>query len=417
MTRGFWLAVLIGFLLSSPLAAQGLRNRERRFQSAQEISSDIQGARFRWHSFYLLSRIEISDVGYNEEFYVPTSEIAGSGITFGISAPQKLYFIPSRKVIFSVQAAPTFNLINVKAIKNQWAYAYRGDAQILLNHFYFDFYGSASHQPRTDQIELNHIVTRKDNTFGLNSEFKYSSRTSAAFSAYHRKVAFPLDSLQPPEAQVQILDRTEENARVSILHHTFPKTSLFGSFEQSRYTFPFSRVRNGKRTLAVVGFDFVNGTDRLRIEAGPGRLDLADPTQKDFRGILGAVIYTRQHTASLSTAASFTRDVDFSIFANNNYYIVNRAGIEITATATRKLTLRAGSSGAFTRYDMSIFNGMTGLTESRQDQITFSSVGWLYRFGRKLRGGFDVGYYQRKSNFDDVKQNGIRYVLHLSFTP
>jgi len=45
------------------------------------------------------------------------------------------------------------------------------------------------------------------------------------------------------------------------------------------------------------------------------------------------------------------------------------------------------------------------------------AVGWNYQL-RRLRGGFDVGYYDRSSTVPDVDESkGIRFVVHLSFTP
>ena len=52
----------------------------------------------------------------------------------------------------------------------------------------------------------------------------------------------------------------------------------------------------------------------------------------------------------------------------------------------------------------------------RRDQFSFPSVGFTYGFAR-LRGGLDVGYVRRTSNFDENLDSGIRVLFRLSFTP
>jgi hypothetical protein len=42
-------------------------------------------------------------------------------------------------------------------------------------------------------------------------------------------------------------------------------------------------------------------------------------------------------------------------------------------------------------------------------------VGFIYSF-RRVRAGFDVGWYERDSNFGD-QEAGIRWLLNLSFSP
>src|SRR4051812_8990765 len=88
-------------------AQEGLRDRERGFSASQQISTDLRKARFRSGAFYLLSSINLSDIGYESSFFVPTPE-RGSGISFGFSAPNRLYYVPSKKAVFSVQATPEY---------------------------------------------------------------------------------------------------------------------------------------------------------------------------------------------------------------------------------------------------------------------------------------------------------------------
>src|SRR6478609_3532844 len=121
-------------------AQEGLRDRDPTFSASKQIASDLNQAFAHSGPFYLLSRIQISDLGYNESLYLPVVA-ASKGLTFAVSAPQRLYFVQSRKAVYSVQVTPSYSLIKKPNGGNQFGWTARGDAQYLLNHLYLDLYG------------------------------------------------------------------------------------------------------------------------------------------------------------------------------------------------------------------------------------------------------------------------------------
>src|SRR2546430_1047000 len=81
-------------------AQNGLRDRERSFAVSQEIAADLRKAHFHRGPFYLLSTFQLSDIGYDSSFYVPTAD-RQSSFRFGVQAPTRLCFVPSKKTIYS----------------------------------------------------------------------------------------------------------------------------------------------------------------------------------------------------------------------------------------------------------------------------------------------------------------------------
>ena len=59
-------------------------NQERRVIE-ELIHEDLRRARMHYGPFYLLSSIQLADIGYDQDFFVPTSDTS-SGFSFGISA-------------------------------------------------------------------------------------------------------------------------------------------------------------------------------------------------------------------------------------------------------------------------------------------------------------------------------------------
>jgi hypothetical protein len=244
---------------------------------------------------------------------------------------------------------------------------------------------------------------------------KYSSRTSGVFTVRLRKSDYPLSRYQPEFENtldfnpIQLLDRREKNARFSVYHKTFPLTSLFASTEVSKYEFTQAHSRNSTRTWVGAGFLYDSGRAQVRLEAGPVRLNFNDPLQRDHSGITGSLRGSLAQ-GRRTYSGGVERDLGFSIFANNNFFVADRANAGVAYNATRRLTLRANASGERDHYE-TLVRGL-----ERQDDITFSSLGFTYAF-RKLTTGLDVGWYTRDSTYGGDTDSGLRYILHLSFTP
>ncbi len=408
----------LGFLLVSThlFAQEGLRDRDPTLSASQRISADLRSARFRSGPFYLLSSIQLSDIGYDSQFFVPTTDQT-SGISFGLSAPQRLYYVPTKKTIFSVQATPEYTFFNTTRnirVHNQFGYRIRGDAEFLLNHLYLDFFAGRSDALVPYTGEIDRIVTRKQDTAGIAGELKYSSRTSVVFKGAYAGSKFPSQRLQPTDVPINLLARTEQTYRVMVVHKTFPLTALHAAAERSNYAFPFSAFKDSHRFFYGGGLAFDNGRTAIRAEAGPGKLEFKDPSQKSFSGVLGSA-EIRRRSALWSFSAGINRDVDFSLLSPNNYYVLDRATALAEYAATRRLTIRFSDTAGIDRYDIATVPS-GGVFVRRRDTLNFAAVGWLYSLGR-VRGGFDIGYFKRTSNADIPPEDGIRGILHLSFSP
>lgn len=410
---------LLGFLLltGEVFAQEGLRDRDRTFAASQAISGDLRRARFRSGSFYLLSSIELSDIGYSSQFFVPTSD-QGSGISFGLSAPQKLYYVPSKKTIFSITATPQYTFFSGNGSQkahNQFGYLTRGDAQFLLNHLYLDLFVERSDLLVPYTAEINRIVTQKRDRVGMASEVKYSSKTSLTLQASTNRTRFPSSRYQPEDVTLNELARSDQTYRSTFIHKTFPLTTLHLAAERSNYRFSFSPERDSHRTYYGAGFAFSDKVNSLSAEVGPARLTFKDPSQRDYKGVIGNAQYGRK-SSMIAFTLSGNRDVDFSIYDPNLYYILDRATASIEYAASRRLTLRAYDTAGVDRYDIATLSAPGGVFVRRRDKMNFVAVGWEYSFTR-FRGGFDIGYYKRTSNVAVDTEDGIRGILHLSFTP
>ena len=411
-------AVAIAILAGGTVAAeaQELRDRDRTLQASRQIADDLRRARMHYGPFYLLSSIQLADIGYDQEYFVPVADTT-SGFRLGISAPTRLYFTPNRKSYFSVEATPQWSRFGGTSAHNQTGYKTRADAQFLLNHFYLDAYGTKDNVLRADTGELASLVTRKNTEVGAAGELKYSSRTSLTFSGAARTQAFPSGrNVFQPEFPVDLLDRSEHDYRTALIHNTFPLTSLLLAAEYSGYSFPNAVFKNSHRRYGGAGLIYESGRTTSRLEAGYAHLNFIRPDQRDFKGGVGSLTLAHRPSDRWTISGGAARDLSFSIFANNNYYISNRAFISSQYSLTRHLALNAGWTVLHDDYDVPTAGSKLGLFERRRDRTSFPSIGFIYTSANHFAGGFDIGYLKRSSNFPIGETDGIRLVLHLSLS-
>jgi hypothetical protein len=409
------IAVFIAIAPCQLSAQEGLRDRDRTFEASKKIASDLQKARAHYGPFYFLSNLELTDIGYNATLFTPTTESDGA-LTLGIRAPQRFYFVPTKKQVYSVELTPQYAFSTSRLSDGQVGYFGRFDAQYLLNHLYLDLYGVRADEARAATSEINRLTTVREDTAGVSGEYRYSSRTSASFTAAARSYAFPSDRLQPANIPVSLLDRSQQDYRLSLNHKTFPLTSLFLTGEFSNYSFDRATYKNAHRTYAGIGATRTSGRGTMRLEAGISKLDFLDRRSPGFNGLVGNLDANYELSGRSTLSAGVVRDIEFSIFADkNNYYVSDHGNVALSYISTRRLTLRAATAVTRNRYPVATFDRF-GIVHRRVDTAIFPSVGWLYS-RRRFTGGFDVGYYKRVSNFDVDETDGIRVILHLSLTP
>jgi hypothetical protein len=391
---------------------QTLRDRDPDLEASKKIAADLQQANFHSNLWYLLSRIRIGDAGFSQGGYVPTGDSEG-GLSLKVEAPQRLYFVPRKKTVYSLEAVPAYSFFQEGTRNGQFDYLVRGDAQFLLNHLYLDVYGLRADQLRAHVADINRLATARENEYGVSGEVKYSSRTSGLFTVRVRDTEYPENRFQPdPEGNhiaVQVLDRREKNARLSMLHKTFPRTSLFFAAEGSDYEFDNKAAFASRRTYAGAGLRYDAGRTTVSLEGGPMKLDFDDESMKDYSGITARLATTRS-AGRMVYRFNVNRDIGFSIFLDNAYYVASQAEIGADYSANRRLTLHARSAYERDEFETRVEGKL------RTDDVSFTSVGFTYAISR-LYVGADVGWYERDSTaFGDVA-SGIRYVLRLSLVP
>ncbi len=410
------LAIAIAILPVAAFAQQNqtLRDRDPDLAAAKKVATDLQQANFHNGPWYLWSRFRIADAGFSQGAFVPTGDAEG-GLSLKIEAPQRLYFVPRKKTVYTLEVVPGYNFFQEGERRRQFDYLVRGDAHYLLNHLYLDLYALRSDQLEAHVADINRLATAREGEVGVAGEVKYSSRTSGQFTVRVRDTEYPQSRFQPDASPqgvhipTQVLDRRETNVRLSALHKTFPRTSLFVAAEGSDYEFDNVARYASTRSYFGGGLQYEGGRTTARLEAGPMKLDFDDASMRDYDGFTARLQVDRT-AGRWAYKFAANRDIGFSLFLDNGYFVATQGSIGADYAANRRLTLHARSAYEQDEFETPVFG------RKRTDDVSFSSVGFTYAF-RRAAIGADIGWYERDSTAYGDVASGIRYALRLSLTP
>lgn len=386
---------------------QQTRDREPSLNAVRKLADEIRSATFHRGQFYLVSRLELADIGIEQQFFTP---VAGSGsVSLGFSAPQKLFWVPAKKFVMSGELVPSYSYVG-RGHDTQWGLRGRGDVHFLLNHLYLDFYAANANELVADTGEIGQLLTVRRPAYGLASELRYSSKTWATLETEKSRTRFPRDRHQPEGFDVQLLERNDWNNRLVLSHRTLPRTTfnLIGEYRDSNFV--NEPRRSATRKYTALGAEWQGRRTAITAEAGPATLNVSRAGGKDFRGALGNLRATKALGERWRIDGAARRDVIFSLDANNDYYVSDRVSGRAEVDVTRKFSIDFGSTVGRDHYDVPV-NGIL-----REDHTEFDSVGWLYRL-EHVQGGFEVGYFRRDSNVAVESDDGIRLFLRLSLHP
>lgn len=399
------IVVLITTTTASAQYSQGLRDRDPDIAEAKGITAEYQQANFHYDWVYLISRFRISDAGYSTTFSLPTAATADQ-ISFGVEAPHRLYLVPRKKTIFSVEVVPSYMFFRDGS--GQFDYTARADAHLIFNHLYLDFYANLKNRIQAHVADFNRLATLAEDEYGVGGEFKYSSRTSAVFAVRHRETAYPEDRFQPNDVILELLERSEDTARVSLHHKTFAVTSTLIAAEVSDYDFDNVAANANRRVYVSGGLIRDAGRTTIRAEGGPLRMEFDDPSREDYSGF-GASLDATRTNGRWTYNGKAAKDVGFSVFANNPIYETTTGSVGVNYVATRRLGLRGIVAVERDEYP----NPVQG--SYRTDDIFYAGTGFTYAVW-KLGAGLDVGWFERSTTFGGDEDSGIRWGLHLSLT-
>jgi len=406
-----FIGVLVVFsfvLFALPARAETWKGLELRRQMTQAP----------WHvgPFRIQPRLVISNAGVDSNiYYSPADPVRDYTVTAGPAAT--VYLPIHRKFVLSASGSPQYVWYSKTVRERAWNYYLSGTAQLSLKNVFLSVDGVHSDARERWNTEIDIRPRRKENGIGGSVLVNLAHRTS--FSVGGRTVKYDYESVVYGSGfNVQErLNRRETYADLAIYRLSSSQRRFFLAFEYGAYSFDFASqaaIGDSRSGAAYAGMEFspLGRRVRGRVRVGYKQFDVRTASGPDYRGIVGDSQLSIRLAKPLAVRGSYVRDVRFSLWYNNPYYVESRPGAGVSFYPLRFLRLDYDYSLGRNRYPVV---GGGGPDTKRLDDFTIHSAGVYFRVAKTAALGFVASWWARDSNIDREDDKRTFFGVNLTY--
>jgi len=382
----------------------------------QELDRKWHAAAWHFGPFRIQPSLVISNAGMDSNvFYSPAEPIKDFTITAGPAAT--LYVPIHRKFVLSAYGSPQYVWYSKTDRERTWNYYFNGAAQLSLKNVFFSLEGTYSDARERWNTEIDIRPRRKEEGYGGSVLLKAAWKTS--FLLGYRTVKYDYASVVYGDSfdLRERLNRRESYANFSLFYQAGSQRRFFLDFEYGLYKFEFATqaaIGDSRSGAAYAGLEFspLGRRVRGRIRVGYKKFDVRNPEGADYQGIVGDSQLSVRLAKPFVIRGSYVRDVRFSLWYGNPYYIESRPGVGASFYPLRFLRLDYDYSLGRNRYPVA---GGGGPDVKRLDEYSIHSAAVYFRIKKTVALGFIASWWARNSNLDAEDDKRTFFGLNLTY--
>lgn len=381
----FFLAMLVvNFGLFSFLQAETWKARQLRLAWEQSA--------WRFGPLRIQPAIFIREAGYDSNIYYQPQPVSDFWLTAGPAADA--YLMVKKRIIIHMFESPQYVFFLKTKRERTWNNYFNGDVSISLNRFLLTIGGSLNNARERWNTEIDIRPRRKEE--GGFISFLYQKSYRLSFELNVRKVNYNYESIE--YGSINIHDRLshlEDYLSAKLYYRLNPRIQFFLEGQWGSYDFknPAS-LGNSKSQTIYSGFEFSPaGRIQGQIRIGYKRFETLSPGLPDFRGLVGDTSVSWELLRPLVLRGSFRRDVDFSIWYDNPFYVGSNWSVGSSFYfLKRKFRFDYTFSQIKNNYPLPAAPG----SATRIDQYLLNSFGLYYRIKKNVGLGVLAGTWKRR---------------------
>jgi hypothetical protein len=381
----------------------------------RELEQKWRTAAVRFGPFRIQPALVLSNAGMDSNiYYSPSDPIKDYTLTAG---PAVNIYVPIyRRLVLSAYGSPQYVYYTKTKRERTWNYFFTGAAAFNLRQVFLSFDWKYSDARERWNTEIDIRPRRKED--GLGGVFLVQATHRVSLSIGYHEAKYDYENLSLDLFNVrERLNRRESYVNVSGYYQVTSRTRYFVDFELGQYRFDFAAtalLKDSKSRAAYAGLEFSpTGRIRGRIRLGYKMFDTISQEGQDYRGVVGDSQVSVRLARPFVVRASYTRDVIFSIWYNNAYYIGSMPGVGASFYLLKFLRVDYDYSFGQSRYPEVQPDGGGGNVK-RLDDIRVHSAGLYFRVWKKTAVGIVASRWARASNL--VSENDKRYFYGLNLT-
>jgi len=364
---------------------------------AKELRRAWEEAAWRFGPLRVQPLIIIRDAGWDSNIYYHPQAVSDFWLTAGPGAYAYLMF--KKRVIVRVFESPQYVYFFKTERERTWNNYFNGDVSLSFNRILLTVGGAWNNARERWNTEIDIRPRRIEKRGNVSLLYQRSYRVSFEVTASWADYLY--ESLE--YNSVNIGERLSHLANLfsgKLYYRLNPRIQFFLEGEFARYDFRSELSPGDARSRAVYsGFEFSPaGRIRGRLRLGYKNFDTLEEGRPDYRGLVGDTSISWVLMRPLILRASYQRDVNFSVWSQNPFYVGSgwSAGASVYMFR-RRIRLDYNYSRLRNDYPLGEAPG----SEPRQDFYTLNSVALYIRIKKTVGFGISGGLWTREINVFD----------------
>jgi len=362
--------------------------------------------RYQLGPFRIYPVIRLREIGYDDNVYRqrdPDGPVSDFTATF--SPEVQVFVLYKNWLILQMRENPEYaffaNETRERSLNNRFSLGYKFR---IFNQFVFsgDFFFNRTRVRATSEFDVraNQIFIRYEGGLFYETPRETSFGIKSSIQGYNYE-----DELIPgePVYYSRTLDRTEVELRGEFYYKLRQNTFFFAYAGLTDYEFKYaeSKVKDSYSWEGMAGLRFpIVGSIRGSLGLGYKKLIPRAGNQKQFSGPIGNVSLEAR-IRRFNLRANFSKDVEFSYWTNNIFFVEYRYGGGLSFYLTRFIRVDYDYSNGDNRYPEETVVRLPDESYEiiqRTDRYISHSVGMVFRIIRNTGLGLTLNLWERASN-------------------
>lgn len=334
--------------------------------------------------------LQIDSAGHDSDIYFGMFDKPVSDYMFTIG-PDLLIFLPVKKrLVFDIADSPRYIFFIKSVQERSLNNVFNGNLHVIFDKIYIQVGVALDNAKQRLNSELNLNVRLNTNEYSGLILWQASRETS--FALRYQESKYTYENLTSETTNIRAsLDRTESFVRLQAYLQQRAKVRFYLSGEYGTYTFAntLSSFKDSRSYGAYAGAEFVppaggyeGETTGMRggISLGYKRLNIIDPSLKDYSGLAGNAAVSLGIMRFTAVRLFFLRGPQFSAYSDRIYYIQTAYGAGLSRALSRHFSFTYDFS-----YSKSDYPVLEAIDINPADASSFRYWTHAFRLSFRLR--------------------------------
>jgi hypothetical protein len=379
------------------------------------LQQAMDAAKWKLGPFKINPVLILSDIGYDTNIYYGYSSKPIKDYTLTAGPVLTVYLPLKKKVIFEIDESPQYvHYLRTKS-ERTWNNYFDAKVYFALNRLFITVGKGLSDARQRWSTEIDIRPRRKQDSWEGSILLQATKKTS--FFVQGTRTTYDFENLAFGAFNIRDrLNRREERLSFRTYYQFTYRTRFFADAEYGNYHFlnSVSSFKNSRSFGLYGGFEFSpSAVVRGRINLGYKVLEPLNKTITRYAGLSGDSEVSVRIVRFLTVRGSYARDIQFSVWYDNPYFLESRAGGGASLYIFKKVRFDYDYWDGRNRYP-EVQSVSPGTDAKRRDDYVIHSVGLYFRLKKNIGIGLVASRWNRKSNL--VLENANRDFIGMNLT-